>query len=463
MRSRPSVQLFLKPGVVRAGADVTVEAILESRSDTPSSGIVVTLRGLEHVLVPSGNSARHEVHQHIGRRAAFPARTLTKGQHRVATQFHIPEHAPPSYRGPRVSMEYEVEVHVAIPWWPDRRARYVIPVVAEPSVAPPPMPRVFATNPTGPRGKDVYLECSLDDVRMEPGGVVTGAVSFSNTKSARVSHVELAFVATEVVRLSQDGDEHRSEGNSWVAKILDRAPGEAESIPFRLRVPKETPPTFSGALSRLEWRLAVIGHVTLGRDVKLEIPIEVRTRSEDSHLARRVAAAPPVGRERRARVWAAAAQSLGLESNAEQEEMRTSFGAANVILRLEHREGIGMQAVADLSWAALASEIEVRERRWTDAFSGKEVSLGEGPFGKRFHVSAVDEALPEIVLEENVRKLLLECAEVQIDDEGASICAPTSVQSAEALAFDLVSLLAAARALGEAVARAPTKTTAPYR
>jgi hypothetical protein len=457
------VQLFLRPGVVRAGTDVTVDAVLTSRSDTPSREITITMRALEHVLVPTGNSAHHQVHQHVGRRATFPARLLSKGEHRVSTRFHIPGDAPPSYQGQRVSMEYELEIHVAIPWWADRRARYVSPVVATPSAPPPPMPRVFATHATGPRGKDAYVECSLDDVRMEPGGVVTGAVSFSNVKSTRIGHVELAFVATEVVRLSQDGDEYKSEGSRWVATILDRPPLEGESIPFRLKVPVETPPTFAGALSRLEWRLAVIGHVTLGRDVTLEIPIEVRARSETSNAGRRVVAAPPVGRERRARVWAAAAESLGLESYAEQEEMRTNFGPASVILRLEHREGIGLHAVAELGWAALASELEVRERRWTDAFGGTEVVLAEGAFKKRFHVTAADAELPRIVLEEEVQRLLLSCAEVQIDDEGASLVRPTSVQSAEALAKDLAPLLEAARSLGEAVGRAPTKTTAPYR
>jgi hypothetical protein len=339
----------------------------------------------------------------------------------------------------------------------------VIPVVATPTAPPPPMPRVFATRQAGPRGNEPYVECSLDDVRMEPGSVVTGAVSFSNVKSARVSKVELAFVATEVVRLAQDGDEHRNEGHRWVATILDRPPRESESIPFRLKVPNDTPPTFSGALSRLEWRLAVVGHVTLGRDVQLEIPIEVRARSESSDATRRIASAPPVGRERRAKVWAAAAQSLGLESYAEQEEMRTHFGPASVTVRLEHREGVGMHAVADLGWAPLASEMEVRERRWTDAFGGTEVTLGDGAFRKRFHVTAIDAELPRLVLVEDVQRLLLGCAEVQIDDEGAALVRPTSVQSAEALAKDLAPLLEAARSLGEAVGRAPTKTTAPYR
>jgi hypothetical protein len=457
------VQLFLRPGVVRAGTDVSVDVVLGSRSDTPSSGIAITMRALEHVLVPSGKSARHEVHQHVGRRASFPAKLLSKGEHRFTTKFHIPDDAPPSYMGQRISMEYEIEVHVTIPWWPDRRARYVIPVVATPTAPPPPMPRVFATRQAGPRGNEPYVECSLDDVRMEPGSVVTGAVSFSNVKSARVSKVELAFVATEVVRLAQDGDEHRNEGHRWVATILDRPPRESESIPFRLKVPNDTPPTFSGALSRLEWRLAVVGHVTLGRDVQLEIPIEVRARSESSDATRRIASAPPVGRERRAKVWAAAAQSLGLESYAEQEEMRTHFGPASVTVRLEHREGVGMHAVADLGWAPLASEMEVRERRWTDAFGGTEVTLGDGAFRKRFHVTAIDAELPRLVLVEDVQRLLLGCAEVQIDDEGAALVRPTSVQSAEALAKDLAPLLEAARSLGEAVGRAPTKTAAPYR
>lgn len=467
MRSRPSVQLFLRPGVGRAGQDLHVEAVLASKSETPVDAIEITLRGVERVIVGSGNHASVQERQHVGQRATFGARKLLPGEHRCSVKFHVAEDAPASYRGSYVSIDYEVEVYVKIPWWPDRRVRFEIPVARAVPPPPPPTPRVFATHGEGPRGKEPYVEVSLDDVRMEASGTVSGAVSFGNVAHARISHVELAFVATEVVRLSVQDDEHRYESRAWKTTILDRAPHEAESIAFRVRVPDDAPAAFSAALSRIEWHLHAIGHVTLGRDVKLEVPIEIRAPMSEGPARRRLTAVPPVGRERRAQVWAAAAAKLGLESDPEREQMRTSFGAASVILRLEHRDGIGLLGVAELSWTPLGLDLEVRQRRWTDAFGGTEVVIPHPAFAKRFHVVARPEdevrSSVSLVLDEPVRRTLDLFDDVEIDDEGAVLARRCSVQSAEALTLNLQQVLEGVRALGEAVARVPTVAARPYR
>ncbi len=63
----------------------------------------------------------------------MPATQITPGKHRYELAFALPGGVPPSYRSRGVIIEYALAVHVAIPWWPDRTERYLVPVVAEPS------------------------------------------------------------------------------------------------------------------------------------------------------------------------------------------------------------------------------------------------------------------------------------------------------------------------------------------
>lgn len=466
MRRRPKVQLFLRPGVAVPGRELVAEVSLDSAAETPTSEVLVTLRGTETVTVHDGNHARSERREHVARQARFGPKVLGKGRHWYTTRFAIPASAPPSYAGSAVSIEYELEVHVDIPWWPDRTVRYLVPVAPASKPASPARPGVYCNTSGGPRGKDLYVELALDDLRIESGGVVSGAVSFANVGSARVRRVELCFHAQEHVRLRPGEAEYHREGRVWSTRILDRAPTEGEAVSFRVRFPEDATPGFTSALARVEWKLAVVAVVSLGRDVRIEVPIEVVSAERGDERAgrrRRIGAVPPVGRERHALVLRGAAQRLELEVASTKDEIRGGFGAASFAIRLEHREGVGLFGVVDLSWVSLGIDLEVRERKWTDAFGGAGVVFGDTGFDDRFQVQASDAALAAVLLAAEVRGALAAFDEVEIDDCGARLSRRASVQSADALATDLRPALDAARALAEARDRVPGRDGAPYR
>jgi len=441
MRRRPDVKLYLKPSVGVAGGEVLAEAVLTSGSATPVSAITMMMRGSERVGAGDGY-ANHPI---LAQRASFGPRTLEKGEHRVAARFPIPHSAPPSYAGRFVVIEYELEVRVEIPWWIDRRERYVVPVTRRVPELVSEAPRVFAN-----RGQkdEPYIEATLDDQNVEQTSAISGAASFSNVARARIKQIDFELQQREAVV-------YGSAAPTWwtiatfVSTILDRAPTEGETVRFRVGLPAGAVQTLTGTYGRVSWTAAIVCVVARGTDVRVNIPITVLPVARAARVRRRVEL-PAVGRERRALLLRAAAERL--EVDCEGEELRSTFGFATAVVRLESREGVGLVAVIELGWPSLGIDLELRERKWTDAF-GDEVELADASFKKRFRVAARDSEHVERLLDGELRPSLVALTEVEIDDEGAVLAAPITLHSVEAIVDALRPTIATARMLADAASR----------
>jgi hypothetical protein len=446
VRRRPNIKVFLRPSIAVAGDEVAVDVVLTSKSQTPVDSVMLTLRGTE--MVGNGKNF-YQRRSLVAQRAAFGKATLEKGEARRSARFPIPHDAPPAYRGTFVVIDYELEVHVAIPWWLDRRDKFLIPVTRRSPDRAASLPRVFC-NRQAP-GAELYMEATVDEQRIEQDGAITGAVSFANVSSARIKRVELQFRQSESVMNAANGPPvWKLDAGTYVSTILDRAPHEGETVRFRVAMPKAAVMTFRTPYVALDWFVSIVAIVSFGTDVRIEVPLEVVAAS--SGRKRRVAALPPVGHERRVLLLRAAAQQLELDFTADNEELRTTLGSSTLVIRLEPHEGKGLVAVTELSWPALGLDLELRERRWTDAF-GEELALDDKKFHKRFFVRASDPERASNLLDGEVRESFGTLTEVEIDDEGAVLARPISVQSVESVVEDLRPAVEAARRLADAAAR----------
>ncbi|MBS0658917.1 MAG: arrestin family protein [Verrucomicrobia bacterium] len=447
MRSRPKVALFLRPAEGAAGQTVRAELELDAGSATPVEFVDVWLTGVERAYRDDDQAWAQTI---VSRKARFTPGRLTKGKQRFAADFALPENAPPSYQGRWYSTEYAFDVHVSIPWWPDRHARFALPVAAEPVPPEPARPQVWSSSSEGPKDKRPYLEVSLVQPQVAPGEPIEGTLAVTNLTAVR--RLEVAFVGHEHVTLQ--GKTHTVEVQRLVAR-LDGAHKEGVGTPFRVRFPKDAPPTFFTRSMQMRWHLVVRAVVGFGDDVVMHIPIVV-SRLADAAVPeskrRRAAAAAPVGRERRALLWRAAAERLSLRNDAARERMVGTFGGVGLTVRLEQRPDGSLWVIGECQFRpALAAGLAVRERRWLDA-------LGNGvPLPSPLHERLFAEAtVPEVVATLlGDGRAFAAVEEVSMDDEGAMLAAPASVQSTEALVDRITPLLAAAQALGEARDRLP--------
>jgi hypothetical protein len=452
MRQRPDVKVTLRPGAPRGGDELAVEVDLHVTSETPVDGVAVTLRSVERIPLGKGELR----HNHLGLQSTFGKAALTPGHHPYAARFALPPGLVPSYGtkvpfGQSASIVHLLDVHVRIPWWLDRHASFVVPVGLR-AVAMKGSPRIYATYPEGPRGTELGIELSLENDVVAPGETLSGAVALVNVASHRIRELRATLVAVE---RSGPGAPYGLPGAREVARystqLAKGAPKDGVPLPFVVRFPKDGQPTFTAAFFSHVWHLEVTADIALGRDVSLNAPFHVLP--DASAIAPSAhAAPPPVGHERRARVWASVATGTGLDLDAEKERLHGSVGKIAIDIALE-RAGEGSRLVAHLAHPPLGLALDAHSRAWTEVLRLGETDFGDDDFAKRIAVRGrFDEQLRPF-FDVALRASLLAFDEVHLEDEGTALASDSGGSDASALQGFVAKVLHSAGALDAALPR----------
>jgi hypothetical protein len=458
MRSRPDLKLYLTPGIVEPGARLRAEAELVSRSTTPIDGVEFHLVGTERCHTGTsmvGNSPvpiYREV-RHVDLVGRTPATTLEKGPHRVAVDFDLPANCPPAYRSAVTEIRYDLTVRVAIPWWPDRSERYAVHVLTAPSRASGEA-GLYSTHAAGPQGKALYLEASLDSVVIDHAGGVRGAVSVANVSHHRIRRIDVALVVNEGPR---DRTRAATEVIRYLVTVREGAPNEGEAMPFHIKIPETSTPSFLGSIVDVSWGLEIRAVVALGSDASLQIPIEVVRRAPDAPAdSARLRRVPPIGRDRRALVWAEGARRGGLVNDDNEERMTLDLGGgAALAITLEQRKEGGLFYTAAVTWPRLGLDFGVTERRWLDAWSSGGITLDVPGFHDRFTVRGREPAQVLAFLDEASASALVFFDEAAVGDEGATLVEAGAAQSIEDLEAFVSRAIVTARTLAQGADRIP--------
>jgi hypothetical protein len=458
VRSRPDLKLFLSPGHPTPGTRFRAEAVLTSRSETPINGVEFHFLGREQRHAGTSMAGDVPIAQYVGYThvdlwARTPKTVLSKGVHRFAADFDVPPGAAPMYRSQSASVQYDLQVRVEIPWWPDRSERYAVPIAALPE-----RPRIsagtFCTDGRGPQGSALYLEASLESSVVPLGGSLRGAVSVGNVAQHRVRRINLSLVVSERGRGTSSAP---YEVTRYTVTLVDGAPQESLPLRFRLGVPPDAAPGFTGHVVQVSWHLEVRAVITLGTDVTLTIPIEVIRAAEGAEpLPGPAARVPPVGRERRALVWAESARRHGLSNDPAEERMTMDLGEnSSLAITLEPQKEGGLRYTATIAWPRLGIDLAVTEKRWVDAWSKGSISAFAPDFAARFTVRGREEAQVRAFLDEASCRALLLFDEVAAGEEGSVLASPGTAQSVEEVDAFVSRAIVVARTLSERTRRIP--------
>lgn len=473
MRSRPDLSVYLTPTRVCPGERLRARVVLTSRSETPVEGIDVVLVGKES-RYKSSSSSGDTTTMHYHRREVlrlglrFPADILTPGTWDREVTFDIPRDAPPSYRSPLANITYELEVHVHIPWWPDRRERYVVTVETLAVDPGPPRPQIFTTQAGEVRGDAPVLELSLEDDRLRLGGNLAGAVAVTGLGGRRLRRIELACVTVETALVKSSAGPRDVDRRTWI--LHEGTPAEGASVPFRLAIPKELSPGFRSPFIQVEHAIEAVAVVALGQDIALR----VRAHALRSAAARPGAPVPLIGSARHLGVWQAAVEQVRLTGLGGVRDMHfdptqgaASFALGDVAVTVAEEQGAvrrrrerggvaggaplsdsGPCLVAELTWPALGLGLRAAERRWTDF--GQKAEAFDGALTKRFTLQAREPAQAARFLDASLGGALSAFDEAGLDDEGAVVLRRGGVYKVDGL----VRFLAQVHHLATDVARA---------
>ncbi len=415
MRSRPKVKLLLSPGLVAPGDDLEAEAVLSATSETPVDFVALCLRGLVTVGVGSGKSRRVHEECFLEREWRSKAMTLSPGEHRFEARFHVPPGLPPSYVGADTRIAYSITVHVSIPWWPDRKKTFVVPVAFAPRPRPEPEPKVFVTSREGPRRTDPFVELSLDTTQISVGDEVSGSISLQNVRGKRIRGVDLSFCEMEVLSLPTSDTR---EARRFRLRVFDGEPAEGGAIPFRVQLPENATTSFTTRAVAIITEVEARADVAWGSDIVLRARVAVGPKATSPRTERGWVA--PVGRERQMLVWKNVAERTGLGLEADTQRMFGRVGDVSVEILAERRDA-DYWLVANLGWPSLGLDLAVRERRWSDALAPETVKSGDARIDDRLAVRAREYAQAKVLAAPEVLEPLLQYDEVQLGDGGGTL------------------------------------------
>jgi hypothetical protein len=377
IKKRPDIGL-MAPREVALGRSFEVLAILDCAAAVPVKAIDVRLVGSVVYFTQSqyGRHANHSEFCSAVARVLDAEVELGEGELQYRARFELPNHLPASYVGREIRIEYAVDVHVDIPWWPDARASFLLRVAGTKSPVPSDDRRVFVSDLEGPPARRPYVEVSLGSTELVPSDTLRGAVALANVDSNEYRAVKLALVRLETMQVPLGKHSVPIREAQWTL-ALD-SPGENEPVRFSLTLPPYMVPGFEVQGFSVEWFLEVVADVAWARDPKVWIPVQIRARGLAEEGMRRAPLA--VGSERLALVWSKVAEQTGLELG--DGVLRGAVGDTEIEIRREHRGRKGVFVVGELVYPDLGIDLRPAEKKDEQPLCGRDATQVEWLCGK---------------------------------------------------------------------------------
>jgi hypothetical protein len=450
IKQRPKVRLLL-PGVVHPGQRLSGAVLLEARREVRIEQVSVQLGGRERSVVGSGKNATRSSRRVLALAAVLAeARTLSPGTTRYPFELELPAGLPPSYSGRRANVEYTLRATAPIAWWPDARSSFRVVVTPAPVEARSATPRLYASDPGGPRGRERHLECSLSDDAVFPGQPLRGSVALFNVAFHKYRELQLSFVATERAFTKHLRRSSSTQRARLTTRIPLANPAEGAAIPFSLVLPEGALPSVESELWSYSWELEVRAEIPWARDLVLGVPLTVLPLGSS---AARESETPAVGTARVNAIWRAVAAEHGLRFEAG--ELRGEVAGVAIAIAREHRGAAGIFLRGTLRWPGLGLMLDGGQRSgFRRLFHTREVALDEA-WSKDHYLTGREEAQVRSFGEAFVPALATLEGLVDLDDEGLRAERRDSGQARAALSDFAVQLLHVARWHGDARAAIP--------
>jgi hypothetical protein len=326
--SAPKVNVYA-PGTVFVGTLCKIEIEVVAGADTRIEFVDARVTGYQGWSVGAGKSR-------VVQRVTFPelrsrlmdAGVLPSGTTRLALQFTLPPGTPPSHQIDPAWANLELRVHVSIPWWPDGRYRFVLPVRVPPAL--PVIRTPVAIHSKTAAADKPRIEISLASSRLVAGETAVGSCAIFHMDDRKPRDVELSFVP--VLTLHGRGRARERRGNPFGVRLTLPAGSAGTSVPFQIALPAAMVPTFETVSHSLSWWLVASSGSFFGGKVDVALPLDIVDASAAS-LTTKLVAAPRLADERVASLFARFAadgdwqvgEEHALERTAGDADMRISY------------------------------------------------------------------------------------------------------------------------------------------
>lgn len=416
IRSRPKVTVFFDWDV-RPGKRFEVEVVLAMRRRVPVRFVHLSLIGVESATMGAGNSRATSRNTVLNLRAELLGEgELDVGKKQFRAYFDLPDDLPPSLQQGSVCIEYVLKVHVAIPWWPDRKSSFVVPMSASmATVQESVRPLRRLSHLQGPEGEEPYLELRIDRPQIVSGGRLDGAIALLNVASNGYRSVDYVLTRKIAKRRRLSSSWSSASNHSWSMRQDASMRAEGQTVPFSMQLPKDMLVSFVGGLVRVDWELEVTAKTSLLRpNVSLTAPLVVHAAaSTRAALKRTFTALPTIGSDRVRDLWSSVAREQRLQLEADG--MAAQVGELQLRIRREHRGRDGIFLVAHLHYPSLGLELDGGFHSGFRRLVGGGVLIGHKTWDRRHYLVGREKEQVEAFVQP-LGELLQPCRVVDVCD-----------------------------------------------
>jgi hypothetical protein len=386
----PEVEVFA-PTTLFAGREASVEVVITAEEATKIDYVDVRLTGHQGWRIGSGKHA-------VTQRAKYPelvARVREKGElpagaTRVRTSFPLPHDMPPSHSVSPAWAWLELYVRVAIPWWPDGKYKFILPVRRPPPADVERKPYAIRSTATV---NEPRLELSLSSTTLIAGESVVGSLAVFHLDDRKPREVDLTFVPS--FKLYRGRRYYERRGETLELTVTIPAGGAGTSVPFRFRLPDTITPTFTSYTHELAWWLIAKSGSFFGPRVEVNAPLEIYDASAAARTERLVAA-PRLTDERIAGVLAEFATQQGWERVVDEDDPDLilyerpvpSWDRAAILLGYAYRGQAGSFLVARVEYPSLGLALAVTPSSRVREMLSKDIEIDLAAWDRAFHVDA---------------------------------------------------------------------------
>jgi hypothetical protein len=406
MRSRPDVDIKIPRSVV-LGETLHVDLLVTGRSVTPINFIAVHFHVAEGIFTPSSGSFTPIEILHKTVKVADEGQ-LGVEVYRYRASFDVASDVPPTYLGTMIEVRAWVEIHVAIPWWPDVRERYDVTIFPAPIDRPAPLPFTGSSL----RGNGPFVEVSLRAQCFAPGETIEGAIAFGNVGGSVVQDIVPALVGFERFGTTDAEKIEILRHNAFLAVSND---GEGRAIPFQLAVPVGTPPSRELPTGDFFWVFEVVLDLGGAASVIYRVPVTIAFFERRARVGSLEAA--PIGTGRWRSVWAEAGEPQGLTLDRQRLRLRGELAGCDVSVIVGKNEAKSSSLSARLRFESWGLELALTNAGALDLGSYFEDEALE----RRFRITGRDPTQVRGALVPSLRAALLAFDDVTLGDDEARV------------------------------------------
>lgn len=251
---RPKVVVRTPPALF-VGEQAVLEVIVETAVELSVDFVLVKIYGMQ-------GWSRGDADGAFGQGSSYPnlekqvagKRTLPPGSHSFPVRCTLPAGTAPTHDVRPAVARLFVDVHVSIPWWPDGRYRFKVPVRL------PPAPQVQRTPvsvrvPYEVAGDEPRIEIALASSTLVAGETMLGSVAVYHLPDDQPREIDVSFEPQVLLRSAVRN--HVAWGDGYRTTLTLPAGSAGTTVPIRIALPAMMTPSFHAVSHDLQWYVKV--------------------------------------------------------------------------------------------------------------------------------------------------------------------------------------------------------------